>query len=275
MTLALTWLGHSTVVLDFDGVRLISDPLLLRHAGVLRRRGPAPHPDTWRGAHGVLLSHLHHDHAELRSLRLLGGAPVITATANARWLSRKKIAGAVGLDEHTWHPVRGAVDVRLTTALHGDRPMPHRPNASNGHLVRSPSLNVWLAGDTERHPGLSDLPHLAGGRVDVAVVPVSGWGPRLSGGHLDPVEAAHACAAVGAKYAVPVHWGTLHAPAGRYFPRGWMDRAGAAFARAVREHAPRCEPVVLQPGGSWRFGNTKRRPVVGQQDATPPKLPIG
>jgi L-ascorbate metabolism protein UlaG (beta-lactamase superfamily) len=72
----------------------------------------------------------------------------------------------------------------------------------------------------------------------------------LSGGHMDPVQAAHACAVSGARIAVPVHWGTLHAPASRRLPPGWMDRAGAAFHVALARVAPGCQALVLEPGGT-------------------------
>lgn len=286
MRLRVTWLGHATVVLDVedDGgarARLVTDPLLHRNAGLLRRRGARP-AEAWRDADAVLLSHLHHDHAELRSLRLLPDVPVLTAPANARWLRGKGLRG-VGLDD-AWHGVgrtgeggagddgagddgasddgagdRGpAVEVRLVPAVHGRRPMPHRPNATNGHLVRvrtpgrpGAGTRVWAVGDTEHFPGMAHLPRLAGGPVDVALVPVGGWGPRLSGGHLDPVRAARVCAEVGVRVAVPVHWGTLHAPGGRHLPRGWMDHAGTAFAAAAQREAPGTQVVVLRPGESW------------------------
>src|SRR4051794_41979998 len=97
----ITWLGHSTVVLDIGGVRIISDPLLRPHAGLLRRRGAPPRAADWTGAVAVLLSHLHHDHADLRSLRLLGDVPVFTAHHNAQWLRAQGLNG-IGLDEGTW-----------------------------------------------------------------------------------------------------------------------------------------------------------------------------
>ncbi|NMR19526.1 MBL fold metallo-hydrolase [Cellulomonas fimi] len=309
-SLTVTWLGHSTAVLDVDGVRIVTDPLLKRHAGLLRRRGGRPDPATWQGADAVLLSHLHHDHAELSSLRLLGPVPVVTAPSSAHWLRNRGLRG-VGLHRSTWvglgprvgaddegtgatgaggtaeagaegagaaddegaprrhdddgpgdhggagepgrdHEVgRASVRVRLCPAVHGHRPMPHRPNAAVGHLVRGSGVCVWVAGDTSLYPEMSRLPVLAGASVDVALVPVHGWGPRLSGGHLGPVDAARACAAAGARFAVPVHWGTLHAPASRRLPPGWMDRAGEAFAAALTRLAPACRAVVLQPGESW------------------------
>jgi len=247
MSIEVTWLGHSTVVLDIDGVRIVADPLLQRHAGILRRRGDTPERAAWHGADAVLLSHLHHDHAELGSLRLLGDVPVVTAPANARWLRHNGIAGAIGLHGGDWFEV-GPLHVRLAPADHGHRPMPHRPNAANGHLVRGPSGTVWLAGDTAPFRGMALLPERAGAPLDLAVVPVGGWGPRLSGGHMDPVQAARACAVVRARRALAVHWGTLHAPISRSLPPGWMNLGGAAFAVALRRLAPGCENVGLLPG---------------------------
>lgn len=249
--MTVRWLGHATVVLDLGGVRVVTDPLLLRHAGLLRRRGgQAPRAEDWRGTDAAVVSHLHHDHAELGSLRLLGHVPVLAAPSTAHWLAAHGLRG-VGLPEGHWHRLpagAGGVDVRTVPAEHGHRPMPHRPNAATGFVLRDDGTTVWFAGDTGPFPGLAHVAELAGAPVDVALVPVGGWGPRLSGGHLDPVEAARVCALVGARVAVPVHWGTLHAPASRGLPPGWMDRAGPAFEAAVRRLAPGVEARVLAPG---------------------------
>lgn len=244
----LRWLGHATVVLEVAGARLVTDPLLRPHAGLLRRRAATPRREDWAGADAVLISHLHHDHAELGSLHLMDGVPVVTAPANAHWLAHRGVPGAVGIGAEEWWTVPGtSVRVRPVRAVHGRRPMPHRPNAAHGFLIVAPGLRVWFAGDTEPYPQMRRLPELAGGPIDLAVVPVGGWGPRLSGGHMDPVQAAAACEAVGARRAVPVHWGTLHAPASRRLPPGWMDRAGPAFAVALGRRGE-VEPVVLEPG---------------------------
>jgi L-ascorbate metabolism protein UlaG (beta-lactamase superfamily) len=249
VSVSLRWLGHASTVLDLDGVRLLTDPLLLRHAGLLRRRGAAPRRDDWEGAAAVLLSHLHHDHAELGSLRQLPGTPVLTAPANAHWLRRRGISGAAGLSEHDWWDVPGSrVRVRMVTAVHAHRPMPHRPNAANGFLISTPDYRIWFAGDTSPFGAMADLSELADGPIDLALIPVGGWGPRLSGGHMDPVQAVRACATVGARSAVPVHWGTLHAPVSRRLPPGWMDRAGPAFAAAAAREAPELRVHVVEPG---------------------------
>ncbi len=252
MGIEINWLGHSTVVLDMDGVRLVADPLLRANAGILRRRGSRPDEDAWAGTDAVLLSHLHHDHAELASLRRVRGAPVLTARENADWVRRRRGLKSLDVDAASWTHVGQAqtVGVKLAPAMHQARPMPHRPNAASGHLVRGLSGIVWVAGDTELFPGLEDLPASAGGAIDVAVVPVGGWAPRLSKGHMGPREAAIACRMVGARYAIPVHWGTLHVPGGEVWPRGWMDSPGPTFAHWLGLEAPNCRPVVLAIGES-------------------------
>jgi len=122
----VTWLGHSSVVLDVDGVRIVADPLLRRNAGPLRRRGGPPTRALWDGADAVLLSHLHHDHAELRSLRMLPvGIPVITGAANVPWLRKRGLEAVAPLDR-AWIDVGpgSGVRVALCGADHSARPMP-------------------------------------------------------------------------------------------------------------------------------------------------------
>jgi L-ascorbate metabolism protein UlaG (beta-lactamase superfamily) len=150
-----------------------------------------------------------------------------------------------------WTPVGSGVQIRQVPAEHRSRPMPHRPNDANGQLVRGPSGTVWIAGDTGLFPEMAALPAMAAGPIDVALVPVWGWGPRLSAGHLTPETAARAVAMSGARFALPVHWGTLHPPFVTHFARSWLERPGHRFAVAVADQAPGCTAVVLAPGESW------------------------
>jgi L-ascorbate metabolism protein UlaG (beta-lactamase superfamily) len=246
----VTWLGHSTVVLDVDGTRLLTDPLLRPHAGLLRRRTEPPGHVDWRDTDAVLLSHLHHDHADLGSLRLLDpGMPIITAPELVGWLEHRALkAVSPAADEWVGVDDSPTVSVSLCTAVHHSRPMPHRPNAATGHLVRSAAGAIWFAGDTSLFADMHLIPEQAGGPIELALVPISGWGPRLSGGHMGPTEAAKACAIVGARHAVPVHWGTLHAPGGREIPRGWMHRPPDEFVEAVSRHAPDCQVIIPEVG---------------------------
>lgn len=248
----LTWLGHSTVLLEVGDVRVLADPLLRRHAAPLRRAWPRPDPSLGQALDAVLLSHLHLDHADVRSLRALPeGTPVISTPANVEWVRRKGLTG-VGLAVGERRELPGDVVVTTVPAVHGThRPMRHRPNDAVGHLVETPGTTVWLVGDTGPGDFLDEVPAASlRGRVDVAVVPVWGWGSRLGEEHLDPDEAARTCARVGAEVAVPVHWGTFHVPGLSRLPRGWFGSPGPRFVEVLEEHAPGCRGVLLPPGGS-------------------------
>jgi L-ascorbate metabolism protein UlaG (beta-lactamase superfamily) len=249
----VAWLGHATVVLDLDGTRVLTDPLLQKNAGPLRRRPPPPDPASWRDVDAVLVSHLHVDHAELGSLRMLGATPKLSAASNASWMRRRGLAGVGSLSERWVRLPQGEVETRLVRADHRHRQMPHRPNAAHGHLLRGRSARIWVAGDTSLHPEMSALADLAGGPVDLALVPVGGWGPRLSPGHMDATQAATAVARSGARYAVPVHWGTLHPPFLDRLGTDWLDEPGRQFAEALAQQAPGCRAVVLAPGEEVRI----------------------
>jgi L-ascorbate metabolism protein UlaG (beta-lactamase superfamily) len=89
------------------------------------------------------------------------------------------------------------------------------------------------------------------GVVDVAVVPVWGWGPRLGPGHLDPVSAAQAVRLVGARVGVPVHWGTLHVPGMSGAMGSRLTMPGREFVQALRatpEGADAVQGLLLRPG---------------------------
>ena len=103
---------------------------------------------------------------------------------------------------------------------------------------------VYFAGDTDLFAGMSEI-----GPVDLALLPVAGWGPELgSGGHLDPESAARAAALIRPKVAVPIHWGTLY-PRGRRLG-DWFTEPARRFAAHAAELAPDVEVRVLTPGES-------------------------
>ena len=116
-----------------------------------------------------------------------------------------------------------------------------------GYVVEGPSSVYW-AGDTALFDGMRDLAT----DLDVAVLPIWGWGPKLGPGHLDPEAAAKALAMLRPRFAVPVHWGTL-APLGakRLWP--WLfERPAREFVEWAARLAPEVEVRVLKPGETLR-----------------------
>ncbi len=237
----VTWWGHSTVLVEIDGVRVLTDPLLRERVGALRRAVPLPAEalDVGTTVDAVLISHLHHDHCDLPSLRRITAGVVAVPPGAGSWLSQHGVRGVHELRPGQVLLLGRGVTLAAVHAEHHGRREPWGPFAAPvGHLVESRSSSTWLAGDTALFPGMSQLAgQTRSGRIDLAVVPVWGWGPRLGPGHLDPVQAAEAVLRAGAGAAVPVHWGTLH-PAGlRRSMSAQLATPGPSFAAEVQRRA--------------------------------------
>jgi L-ascorbate metabolism protein UlaG (beta-lactamase superfamily) len=241
--LAIIWAGHATVLLELDGVRLLTDPVVRDRVGPLVRVAPAVSPDALDGIDAVLLSHLHGDHTDIPSLRRIGSPLVIAPRGAGPWL-RGRIAGSVreiaaGEEQHV-----GPVRVTATPATHDARRWPLGPRATPiGFVVRGAGGSAYFAGDTDLFPAMTRL----AGSIDLALLPVSGWGPTLGPGHLDAERATQAAAMIAPRVAVPIHWGTLS-------PRRPMrrnpdpGRPPNEFAALVARRAPGVEVRVLAPG---------------------------
>jgi L-ascorbate metabolism protein UlaG (beta-lactamase superfamily) len=241
LTGRLTWLGHATVLVELDGARVLTDPVLRRRIAHLRRRVPVP-PDPGR-LDAILISHPHHDHLDLPSLRRLDpAAPVVAPPGAAAALRR------TGRTVHELGPGAelelAGVRVRAVEAVHDGRRLPLGPPADAVGFVVAGSQEVYFAGDTEHHAGMAEV----GERLDAALLPIWGWGPRLGPGHMDPRQAAEALALLRPALVVPIHWGT-------YALLGRRDDGSAlapaeAFAAHAAELAPDVRVAVLAPGGS-------------------------
>ena len=235
---ALTWLGHSTLLVDLSGVRLITDPLLRRRVFLLHRRVPRVGPVARVDA--ILVSHVHWDHLDLRSLERLGaGTPVIAPRGAGMMLSRRgfEVTEVVADDV-----VRiGEVEVRATHAEHEMGRSWRRVDAPALGYVMSGSRRVYFAGDTDL---FDEMVELADG-LDVALLPVGGWGPSVPAGHLDPWRAAAALRLLQPRRAVPIHWGT-YAPLGLHLLR--TANPAEEFRRYAAEVAPEVDVQILSPG---------------------------
>jgi L-ascorbate metabolism protein UlaG (beta-lactamase superfamily) len=244
----IVFLGHATVLIELDGVRLLTDPLLRDRVAHLRRQGPPLDPAVYAGIDAVLISHLHHDHLDLASLRMLGLEVPLFVPAGARELLRRDGFTDVSELEVGEMASVGAVEVTAVEARHDGRrrPGPRGQRAETlGYLVRGQRCTVYFAGDTELFEGMSALGE---SRPDVALLPVAGWGPTLGAGHMDALDAARAARLIRPRIAIPVHWGTL-------LPIGLAARHGGRlgdppriFVEHVASLAPEVEVRILQPG---------------------------
>jgi L-ascorbate metabolism protein UlaG (beta-lactamase superfamily) len=250
MVARVTWLGHATVLLDVSGARLLTDPVLRRRVAHLVRHGDVPAlPDR---LDAILLSHLHLDHADIPTLRRTGGrVPVVVPLGAPPALRRAGLTDVREVAVGDAVAITPEVTIRAVPARHDGRrhPLASARSDALGFVIEA-QARVYFAGDTDLFDGMS---HIGAPGLDVALLPVWGWGPTLGPGHLDPARAARAAALLRPRTAVPIHWGT-------FLPAGHLRRHGhlltsppEEFSARLAGEAPGVRAALLRPGESFEF----------------------
>jgi L-ascorbate metabolism protein UlaG (beta-lactamase superfamily) len=248
---SITWIGHSTTLLEIGGARLLTDPVLRGRVAHLRRIAPFDDVELLHGLDAVLVSHLHYDHLDLPSLRRLGRSVPIIVPRNAGGLLRRRCFEKV-VEVEAGEELRiGGLTVRATYAEHaGSRRGPFgRKTPALGFLLGG-SRRVYFAGDTDLFEGMATLAP----SLDLALVPIWGWGPSAGSGHLDPRRAAEALRLLQPRLAVPIHWGTYYPLWPRRSLPTFLTEPIEAFRRYAEELAPSVGLCVLPVGGKLELG---------------------
>jgi L-ascorbate metabolism protein UlaG (beta-lactamase superfamily) len=234
----LAWLGHSTVVLELDGTRVITDPVLTRRVAHLWRAGPLPPFDCRFDL--VAVSHVHWDHLHVPSLaRVAAGAVLVVPAGSERLAASLGYAEVVGVRRGDTVRV-GGLEVRVTHAEHPGSRRAGRHAEAVGYIFRG-SRGVYFAGDTDLFDGMREF-----GDLDVALLPIAGWGRTLSAGHLDARGAVEALELLRPRSVIPIHWGTF-APLGLRV-LGASDTAVDVFKTEAAKRVPEVAVHVLRVG---------------------------
>jgi L-ascorbate metabolism protein UlaG (beta-lactamase superfamily) len=241
---SLTYIGHATTLLRLGDTAILTDPMLRTWLGPLRRQVPTPSPEVPSLPDVVLISHPHRDHLDVPSLRRVPAAtPVVLPRGAGEW-ARKGGAERI-LEVRSGETISvGGIEVTAVPAVHdGRRGRWGGEVDALGYMILAGKRAVYFAGDTDLFPEMEEL-----GEVDLALLPVWGWGPSVGPGHLNPETAARAVALLRPRLAVPIHWGTFY-PAGlrRLRPEP-LVRPPREFARRAKELAPDVDVRVLEPG---------------------------
>jgi len=243
----ITYLGHATLLIELGSARLLTDPILRSGFAHVRRQAPAIDVAALGRPDAVLVSHLHHDHLDLPSLRRLGRvAPLVVPRGAGAFLRSHGFAHITELapgDEAR----AGAALITATRADHDNHRFGTRLRAEPlGFVVAGSGRRVYFAGDTDLFGGMAEL---ADPPLDVALLPVWGWGPSLGPGHLDPAEAARAVALLRPRVAIPIHWGTFYPTGLRRLRPEPLWRPPRDFLRLAAHEAPGVDVQVIEPGG--------------------------
>ncbi len=208
------WLGHATVLLNFLGSWILTDPALERRIGLGRGRAklgpkrlvePGLRPGELPPLDLVLLSHAHMDHTDLGTLRRLpADTPMVVQTGNRDLVRRFRRVNELAWGEETEiHGLR----IESTESRHwGARMITDTQRGYGGYLLQKQGRTVLFAGDTAYTDALTLLGQR--GRIDLAILPIGAYDPWIAN-HASPEQAWAMFKALGAEYVLPVHHSTF------------------------------------------------------------------
>jgi L-ascorbate metabolism protein UlaG (beta-lactamase superfamily) len=239
---AIHFLGHSTLLIELDGVRILTDPLLRSPVSGLVHRAP-PDPSTLGRVDAVVVSHLHHDHLDLPSIRMLPSTTrLLVPRPGAKLLAGANLPEAEELRAFESTTV-DTVRIVATPARHFGYRAPFGPFGDSLGFVVEGSRRIYFAGDTDVFPEMDRL-----GPIDLALLPIAGWGPLLGPGHMNPHQAVRALQRIQPSAVIPIHWGTL-------VPRGldrwdwrYLSDPPRRFVALAQQAAPSVRVHVLRAG---------------------------
>jgi L-ascorbate metabolism protein UlaG (beta-lactamase superfamily) len=242
------WVGHATVIVEVGGRRIMTDPAVTTRLAHLRRRVSIP---VLAPADVVLISHVHMDHLHQPSLRRAARDARVIVPRGARSLVAKVGAGSVEEVDHG-ATVSIAADLRVEVVpanhLRGRGPHSKVTAEPQGFVIDAAGTRIYFAGDTDLFDAMSTL-----GPLDLALVPIWGWGPTLGERHLDPSSAAEAVRRLDPVRVVPIHWGTYSPVRLRRGAPAWLDRPVEEFRLHLEAAGLGDRLVTLEPGGSLQL----------------------
>lgn len=241
----ITWVGHSTFLVQMGHVTFLTDPTWSRTAspiavGPRRYVKPGLRFEDLPRIDFAVVSHNHYDHMDLETLAMLAkkGTPIFVPRENAVTLREAGIHDVEELDWWEERQVKGVV-VHCVPAQHWSRRGLFDENRAlwSGWVVVAPDRKFYFAGDTGLFPGFAEIGARFGG-IDLAAVPIGAYEPTemMRPAHMNPEEAIEAAIALGAQKSVAMHWGTfdltdepVDEPPKRF--RAASDRAGRGESR--------------------------------------------
>jgi L-ascorbate metabolism protein UlaG (beta-lactamase superfamily) len=218
-SIRVTWINHATLLVQLDGINIITDPIYSDRAspfswiGPRRHRPPGITFDDLPPIDLVVVSHNHYDHMDVPTLQRLqarDAAPVLVGLGNTAYLAKRGVTGTRDVD--WWDSTTvGAVRVTATPSQHwsarfrNDR----RHTLWTAYMIEGPSGRVYFGGDTGygRHFAMT---RERLGAPDVALLPIGAFMPVwfMQPAHMSPAEAVKASRDLGAGVAMPIHYGT-------------------------------------------------------------------
>ncbi|MBI2750074.1 MAG: MBL fold metallo-hydrolase [Burkholderiales bacterium] len=250
------WLGHASVLIEIDGVRILTDPVLSERASPFqfigpKRLHPAPLPlEQWRGIDAVVISHDHFDHLDMDTIRHLaqGGTHFYVGLGVGAHLERWQVSAAQIHEMDWWEQasIKG-VQIHCTPARHySGRTSMNNSTLWASWMVKGPSHSLYYSGDTGYADHFQTI-RTRLGAPELALIKVGAYGDTWMDIHMNPESAVQAMQDLGAKTLLPVHWATFNLAY-----HDWMEPMLRTLAAAKPKGVQVVTPRVGEP---YAFGD--------------------
>lgn len=210
----ITFIGHSTVLIDIGGFKIITDPIFSRWVyGMPRTKKLNVEIDELKNKVDlILISHAHKDHLNKNSLSHFNkNIPIASHADNKKYIMKCKFANILEFIHWDSKLFKGE-EIRITSvpAYHG-KTLPWGPiGTSGGFIIETSEKTIYFAGDTAYDAGLFKK---IGSKfdIDVLLMPIGAYSPRwmLRNEHTNPDEALKTMHVLNAKKMIPIHWGSF------------------------------------------------------------------
>jgi L-ascorbate metabolism protein UlaG (beta-lactamase superfamily) len=219
--ITLAWLGHTSLLINFYGIRILTDPVLGNRAGISlggigtagpkRYIAPALRLKELPPIDVLLLSHAHMDHMDLWTLRHFPAETfALTAKSTLDLLASTPLKRVIemGWNEHTvFRNGQGELEIEAVEVKHWGRRWPSKiTRGYNGYILRREGKAILFAGDTALTPLIGRC--RSRGPFEIGIIPIGAYRPWIWN-HCNPEQAFEMANASGARYIVPVHHQTF------------------------------------------------------------------
>lgn len=219
-SLQVTWLGHSSLLLDVDGKRFLTDPLWYQRASPFSLMGPKrffqnPLPiNSLPFIDAVLLSHDHYDHLDKGSILALAekNIPILTMLGVGQRLLKWGVKKSLVTELDWWEKIQlGEHTITAAPARHfSGRWLGDRFHTLWGSFaVRGPRHNVYFGADSGYYNGFTTIGERLG-PFDLAMLEIGAYNEEWESIHMGPESAVQASLDVAARFLLPIHWGTFN-----------------------------------------------------------------
>ncbi len=217
-SIQVTWIGHTTFLIQLGGINILTDPHFSHRASPLQWIGPKrlakpgipinklPKIDL------VLISHDHYDHLDVGTVRALGNSVrYVVPLGLKEWFKKKHLTNVV---ERDWWDFVEEFGMKFTCVptQHFSGRVPFRFNQTLwcGWVIEHMGKKIFFAGDTGYSPHFSEI-HQKFGHMDLSLIPIGAYHPRflMKDVHVDPREAVRAHKDLESKQSIGMHWGTF------------------------------------------------------------------